>query len=128
MAKLTVRGIEALKPRNGAGFRVTVDRGLYLRVAPDGVKTWFVRYRVGRTQMQARLPRPYRSVGDDGHMSLAQALTENARIQSLARDGIDFQSQRAEADRASLEAREEVPLAESSDSTRTSATATASSG
>lgn len=106
MAKLTVRGIEALKPRNGVGFRVTVDRGLYLRVAPAGVKTWFVRYRVGQTQTQARLPRPYRSLGDDGHMSLAQAITENARIQSLARDGIDFQSQRAEADRASLGARE----------------------
>ena len=33
-------------------------------------------------------------------MSLAQAVTENARIQSLARDAIDFQAQRAEAERA----------------------------
>lgn len=31
MAKLTVRGIEALKPKD-TGYKVTADRGLYLRV------------------------------------------------------------------------------------------------
>src|SRR4249920_2777807 len=36
MAKLTVRAVEALKPRSDA-YKVTVDRGLYLRVAPDGL-------------------------------------------------------------------------------------------
>ena len=96
MAKLTVRGIEALKPKD-AGYKVTADRGLYLRVAPDGTKTWLVRYVVAGNQIQARLPRPYGSSGTDGYMSLAQAVTENARIQSLARDGVDFQVQRAEA-------------------------------
>lgn len=104
MAKLTVRGIEALKPKD-AGYKVTADRGLYLRVAPDGTKTWLVRYVVAGNQTQVRLPRPYGSSGADGHMSLAQAVTENARIQSLARDGIDFQVQRAEADRAAAEAK-----------------------
>jgi hypothetical protein len=39
MAKLTVRGIEALRPRVSGSYRVTVDRGLYLRVATDGAKT-----------------------------------------------------------------------------------------
>lgn len=104
MAKLTVRGIEALKPKD-TGYKVTADRGLYLRVAPDGTKTWLVRYVVAGNQIQARLPRQYGSSGADGHMSLAQAVTENARIQALARDGIDFQLQRAEADRAAADAK-----------------------
>ncbi|GAA4340705.1 site-specific integrase [Variovorax defluvii] len=104
MAKLTVRGIEALKPKK-AGYKVTADRGLYVRVAPDGSKTWLVRYVVAGKQIQARLPRAYGSSGADGHMSLAQAVAENARVQSLARDGIDFQVQRAEAERARAEAR-----------------------
>ena len=99
VAKLTVRGIEALKPRSAGSYRVTIDRGLYLRVATDGTKTWFVRYRVGERQLQARLPRHYGSAGDPAHMSLAQAVAENARIQALARDGIDFEAQRAEAAR-----------------------------
>ena len=99
MANLTVRGIEALKPRSTGSYRVTIDRGLYLRVATDGTKTWFVRYRVGEHQLQARLPRHYGSTGDPAHMSLAQAVAENARIQALARDGIDFEAQRAEAAR-----------------------------
>jgi integrase len=99
MARLTVRGIEALKPKASGSYRVTIDRGLYLRVATDGVKTWFARYRVGDRQLQARLARPYGSSGDEGHMSLAQAVTENARIQALARDGIDFEVERAETAR-----------------------------
>ena len=99
MAKLTVRGIEALKPK-GVAYRVTVDRGLYLRVATGGAKTWFIRYRVGERQLQDCLPRPYGSSGDQGYMSLAQALAENIMVQSLARQGIDFQVQRAELERA----------------------------
>jgi integrase len=104
MAKLTVRGIEALKPRN-VGYRVTIDRGLHLRVAPDGSKTWFVRYRPGERQLQARLPQRYGSSGGDGSMSLAQALAENGCIQSLAHEGIDFQAQRAEQERAAAATR-----------------------
>lgn len=104
MAKLTVRGLESLRPKK-ASYRVTVDRGLYLRVGTEGTKTWFVRYRVGGAQLQARLPRPYGSAGDAGHMSLAQAVTENARIQGLARDGIDFREQRAELERAAAAAK-----------------------
>ncbi len=98
MAKLTVRGIEALKPK-AAGYKVTADRGLHLRVAPDGSKVWLVRYVVGGKQIQARLPRPYGYDGE-GYMSLAQAVSENARIQALARDGIDFQEKQAEAEQA----------------------------
>jgi hypothetical protein len=43
------------------------------------------------------------SSGGDGHLSLAQALAENARIQSLARDGIDFQVQREKEAHAAAE-------------------------
>ena len=38
MAALTVRMIEAIKPRDKP-FKVTIDRGLHLRVAPDGRRT-----------------------------------------------------------------------------------------
>lgn len=98
MAKLTVRGIEALKPK-AAGYKVTADRGLYLRVAPDGSKVWLVRYVINGKQIQARLPRPYGYDGE-GYMTLAQAVSENARIQALARDAIDFQEQLADAEQA----------------------------
>ncbi len=104
MAKLSVRSIEALKPKS-VSYKVTAERGLYLRMAPDGTKTWLVRYVVAGKQIQTRLPRPYGSGGAEGYLSLAQAVSENARIQALARDGVDFQVQRAEADRAAAEAK-----------------------
>src|SRR5215831_2958999 len=103
MGKLTVRGIEALRP-TGFEYKVGVDRGLHLRVAPDGRKTWHVRYVVHGKQIQARLPKAYGAAGE-GYLSLAQAVGENARIQSLARDGIDFLEQRAERERAALAAK-----------------------
>ncbi|MGA0584135.1 MAG: tyrosine-type recombinase/integrase, partial [Castellaniella sp.] len=91
MAKLTVRAIEAAKPKDRE-YKLTVDRGLYLRVAPDGTKTWHVRYVVDGKQRQIRLPAPYGN--GDGFMSLAQAVAENARIQTMARDAIDVQVQK----------------------------------
>lgn len=111
MANITVRGIEALRPTEKE-YKVTVDRGLYLRVAVDGVKTWHVRYVVNAKQVQARLPRPYGASGEEGYMSLAQALAENARIQSLAREGVDFQVQRAAAEKARKEAAAAAEAAE----------------
>ena len=94
MSKLTVRGIEALRPK-AVEYKVIVDRGLHLRIAPDGRKTWHVRYVVDGKQIQARLPLPYGSSGE-GFMSLADAVSENGRIQALARDNVDFQIERAE--------------------------------
>lgn len=104
MVRLTVRTIEATKPRS-KWFTLTVDRNLYLRVSPFGEKVWLVRYVIDGTQLQARLPKPYGNTGE-GFMTLAQAGSENARIQALARDGIDFQKQRAQADREKAEADE----------------------
>lgn len=118
MAKVTVRSLDALKPRPGKskaattrGYKVTVDRGLYLRVADDGTKSWLVRYVVDGVQTQVRLPKPYASAADEGHMSLAQALAENARIQALARDGIDFQRQREDEELARAQAAHEAAAA-----------------
>jgi integrase len=76
-------------------FKVTVDRGLYLRVATDGVRRWFVSYTVGDKRREVRLPAPY---GHGlGFMSLEQAASENARIQAMARDGVDFQVKKEQA-------------------------------
>jgi integrase len=103
MRKLTVRQIDTARPR-ASEYKLTVDRGLYLRVATDGTKTWHVRYVVDSRQRQMRLPCPYGQ--GDGFMSLAQATAENARIQSMARDGTDIQVQRErvkQIDREKLE-------------------------
>ncbi|MBB3182233.1 hypothetical protein FHW64_006675 [Variovorax sp. Sphag1AA] len=95
MAKLTVRAIEAAKPR-AKPYKLTVDTGLHLRVATNGEKRWLVKYVVDGKQREARLPKPYGN-GGEGFMGLADAAAENARIQSLARSGIDFQQQAADA-------------------------------
>lgn len=95
MAKLTVRAIEAARPR-ATPYKLTVDTGLYIRVAANGEKRWLVKYVVDGKQREARLPKPYGS-GGEGFMGLADATAENARIQSLARSGLDFQQQAADA-------------------------------
>lgn len=102
MAKLTVRAIDTARPR-GKPYKLTVDTGLYIRVALDGEKRWLIKYVVDGKQREARLPKPYGNSGE-GFMTLSAATAENARIQALARDGIDFQVQAAEAkDAAALE-------------------------
>jgi len=98
VAKLTVRGIDAAKAQE-RDYKLTVERGLYLRVATTGVKSWLVRYVVNGKQTQARLPRPYGNHGD-GYMTLAEAVAENARIQALAKEGVDFQALRREEELA----------------------------
>lgn len=104
MAKLTVRAIDTARPR-GKPYKLTVDTGLYIRVALDGEKRWLIKYVVDGKQREARLPKPYGNSGE-GFMTLSAATAENARIQALARDGIDFQVQAAEAkDAAALEAK-----------------------
>ncbi len=93
MSRLTVRQIEAAKPRSKP-YKLTADKGLYIRVATDGTKYWLVRYVVEGKQHQVSLPNVYGH--GEGFMSLAQATAENARIQGLARDGIDVQVQAEE--------------------------------
>jgi Arm DNA-binding domain len=95
MAALTVRMIEAIKPRDKP-FKVTIDRGLHLRVASDGRRTLLVRYSVKGypDERQYSLPREY---GDGpGQIKVADAKAEAARIRALARDGIDWPEQQAQ--------------------------------
>ena len=101
MAKLTVRALDAAKPR-AKPYKLTVDKGLHLRIATDGEKRWIVKYTVDGKQREARLPCPY-GFGE-GFLSLAEAVAENARIQSLARDGIDYQVEREKARAEALKA------------------------
>ena len=95
MAKLTVKAIESARPKT-APYKLTVDTGLYIRVSTSGEKRWIVKYVLDGKQREARLPKPYGANGE-GAMSLADALSENQRIQSLARAGVDFQQQALDA-------------------------------
>lgn len=92
MAKnITVKQIESAKP-DDKEYKITVDRGLYVRVASTGVKTWQIRYVIEGVQKQLTLPKPFGISGDE-YMSLADAKAMNAHIQALARNGIDFNQQ-----------------------------------
>ena len=90
----TVKEVETAKPKLSE-YKLTIDRGLYIRIATSGVKTWLIRYVVDGKQKQYRLPEPFGQSGK-GFMSLVEAKAKNAEIQSLARNGIDFQIQRVE--------------------------------
>ena len=45
MPLLTVRAVDAHRPR-AQPYKITLDRGLQLRIAPDGARTLLVRYTV----------------------------------------------------------------------------------
>jgi len=106
---ITVKQIESAKPE-AKEYKITVDRGLYVRVATTGVKTWQIRYVVEGVQKQLTLPKPF-GISGEGFMSLADAKAVNAHIQALARNGIDFNEQqeeqrkhnRAEAEKKAVE-------------------------
>lgn len=107
---LTVKQIESVKPKD-KDYKITIDRGLYLRVASTGMKTWQIRYVVEGVQKQLTLPKPF-GIGGDGFMSLADAKSMNAHVQALARSGIDLQEQQ-EAERQRKKAEAEKKAAES---------------
>ena len=86
MPLLTVRAIESFRPKERP-YKVSLDWGLQLRIAPDGVRTLLVRYTVkgGAGQRQYRIPQQYGE--GEGHIKLAAACAEAARIRALAREG-----------------------------------------
>lgn len=107
MPLLTVRAIEAHKPRTQP-YKLTLDRGLQLRIAPDGARTLLVRYTVKGVdgERQYRLSQEY---GDGpGQLKLAAACAESQRIRSLARDGVDWPAQEEARLRAEAAAREQA--------------------
>lgn len=89
MPLLTVRAVEAHRPRTEP-YKITLDRGLQLRIAPDGKRTLLVRYTVkgSNTERQYRLPQGYGE--GPGELRLAAACAEAARIRALARAGVDW--------------------------------------
>jgi hypothetical protein len=89
MPLLTVRAVEAHRPRPEP-YKITLDRGLQLRIAPDGKRTLLVRYTVkgSNTERQYRLPQEYGE--GPGQLKLAAACAEAARIRALARSGVDW--------------------------------------
>ena len=95
MAKFTtVKAIDALKPKEKE-FKVTVAKGLYIRVAIDGTKTWLVRYVIEGAQKQATLPEHYGYSADC--LTLSKATTLNETIQDKARKGVDYFAEKAGA-------------------------------
>lgn len=101
---LTVRAIESHRPKDQP-YKLSLDRGLQLRIAPDGVRTLLVRYTVkgGGGQRQYRLPQEYGE--GEGQIKLAAACAEAARIRALAREGIDWPAQEdARVQKANAEA------------------------
>ena len=105
MPLLTVRAIDAHKPK-AEPYKLTLDRGLQLRIAPDGARTLLVRYTVKGTagERQHRLSQEYGE--GPGQIRLAAACAEAARIRALARDGVDWPSQEEARLRAEAAARE----------------------
>src|SRR5678809_685259 len=89
MPLLIVRAVDAYRPKTEP-YKVTLDRGLQMRVAPDGTRTLLVRYTVkgSSNERQYRLPQEY---GDaPGQIKLAAACAEAGRIRTLARQGVDW--------------------------------------
>lgn len=107
MPLLTVKAIDAQKPRDQP-YKLTLDRGLQLRIAPDGVRTLLVRYTVkgAEVERQYRLPQEYGE--GPGQMKLAAACAAAARIRALARDGVDWPAQEEARLRAEVAAREQA--------------------
>jgi hypothetical protein len=104
---LTVRAIDSHRPKDQP-YKVSLDRGLQLRIAPDGVRTLLVRYTVkgGGGQRQYRLPQEYGE--GEGQIKLAAACAEAARIRALAREGLDWPAQEEARLRAEVAAREQT--------------------
>ena len=90
---LTHRTIETLRPAE-APYRVPDQRckGLAVRVAPSGVKTWDLAYRIRGTAKMRRL-----SLGRTTDVSLEQARDRANELTSAARGGRDLIAEEDEA-------------------------------
>src|SRR3984957_651229 len=90
---LTHRAIETLRPAGGP-YRVPDQRctGLAVRVAPSGLKTWDLAYRIRGTSKMRRL-----SLGRTTDGSLEQARERANELTSAARSGRDLVGEEGEA-------------------------------
>jgi integrase len=90
---LTQRSIDALRPSE-APYRVSDQRciGLAIRVAPSGVKTWDLAYRIRGIEKTRRL-----SLGRVADLGLENARERANQLTSAARNGHDLIADEAEA-------------------------------
>jgi integrase len=97
---LTQRSIDALRPSE-APFRVSDQRciGLAIRVAPSGIKTWDLAYRIRGAGKARRL-----SLGRVADLSLEKARVRSNELTTAARNGRDRIADEAEA-RAAMASR-----------------------
>lgn len=111
MPLLTVRAIDAHKPAVSP-YKLTLDRGLQLRIAPDGTRTLLVRYTVKGSDRERQYRLPQQLGEGPGQIRLAAACAEAARIRALAREGVDWPSQEtARIQAAVIKSEEEERLA-----------------
>lgn len=98
MEDMIVQGIQALKPASSY-TKTQVSRGLYIGVATNGDKTFFVRYTVNGSagRSEYRLPRLFGIRTSAAYLSLADARAKAAEIKALAKQCIDYQK-KLEAD------------------------------
>jgi integrase len=79
--KLTDKAVQNLKPRDdGKGYRVHDGGGLALWVAPTGIKSWQLRYRLDGKEQTATL-------GKLANLPLAQARKKAADLRGVAAEG-----------------------------------------
>ena len=93
---LTVKGIEAMEPDPSGAYRVpdTRAKGLALRVATDGGKTWDLSYRIKGKGVRRRSLGRFEGFGLEAARDRAHDLTCEAR------QGVDLIAQEREADEA----------------------------
>lgn len=105
MADMTVQAIQALKA--GSSYeKVKVSSGLYIGVATDGEKTFFVRYSVkDGPRPEYRLPKPFGVRASPGTTTLIEAKAKAAEIIALGRQGINYQKM-LEAEAAAAKAQQ----------------------
>lgn len=109
MPSLTSRAVEAHKPK-AQPYRITLDRGVQLRIAPDGLRTVLVRYTVKGTKSEQQYTLPQEYGDGPGRIKLADACAEGQRIRALARAGIDWPAQEEARLRAEAEEREKAAV------------------
>lgn len=92
MPVLSVKAINALKPKARA-YKIVIERGLQLRVAPEGSKTFLVRYTVKGCEKERQYTLAQEYGEGSGQIKMADACAEAHRIRALARDGVDWPAQ-----------------------------------
>ena len=100
MAPLTHLTVRKLKPRTTGAYYVSDDKikGLQLRIAEDGSRSWSVRYRIGGRQRRLTLgDAKVIPLGDDKERKLTGARTLAKKALNQVESGVDPAQVKAEA-------------------------------